>query len=132
MTDAKKPDEDEPESRAESGAVQRARPLPPVASRWKPGQSGNPGGKSKGLAEIRAEFLPQVPTVMKKLLMLIVKHDGAVAVAAAKEFLDRVCGKAAQPIIGQEGAPAVQVDIPGLVAALRRYVVDDIEKEDAE
>jgi hypothetical protein len=122
--------DDPPTNTPESGAVRRAKQLPPVETRWKPGQSGNPSGRPKALGAIKAEFMPHVPAVLKKLLMRALSDKGSVGVAAAKEFLDRVLGKAAQPIVGEEGATAIHIDIPGLIVELRRYVEDETEKEE--
>jgi hypothetical protein len=54
--------------------------------------------------------------------MIALKEKGAVAVSAAHEWLDRVCGKAPQPIVGEDGGAPINIGAPALVEALRRYV----------
>jgi hypothetical protein len=91
---------------------------------FKKGQSGNPKGRTPVLADIRTHFMPHVESVLNKLLVMALKERGAVAVAAAREFLDRVTGKAPQPIVGEDGGAPINIDSPALVEALRRYIVD--------
>ncbi len=120
--DEKRKSADAESSAQAAGKKRRGRPFPK-------GVSGNPGGRSKTLAAIREEHMKDVPSVLKALLLTALsKRDTAVGVAAAKEFLDRVTGKAPQPIVGEDGAPPINIEAPALVEALRRYV----EHEDDE
>ncbi len=91
--------------------------------KWAPGQSANPAGRPKTvvMAELRAEFQPQSAMLLRRLVILAMREKGSVAVAAIKEFLDRMWGKAPQPIVGEEGSPAINVEIPLLVDALKRF-----------
>jgi len=41
---------------------------------------------------------PHLPTAAKKLISLISNEDEKLALAAAKELIDRVCGKAEQSV----------------------------------
>jgi hypothetical protein len=96
------------------------------------GVSGNPGGRPKGIAQIREKYMGNVESIMDVLLHTAIarpdKGGGrgtAVGVAAAREFLDRVTGKAPQPIVGEDGGAPINIDAPALVEALRRYVEED-------
>lgn len=77
------------------------------------GNRANPGGQPKGMKEIRAEFLPKVPAVLTALWVSALggrKDDetgrrrpmSSAQVQAAKEFMDRITGKAPQPITGAD------------------------------
>src|SRR5262250_3423512 len=64
----------------------RAKHLKPY---WfKPGQSGNPGGKDTGpkrkLAELREQFLNLVPQAQERLLELVASQDETIALQAAQ------------------------------------------------
>ncbi len=115
----------EPESRDEAGSdVGPGRP--PVEHRFKPGQSGNPKGRTPGVAraaqkligkrgEKALQFLADLmngkvestilPGCVEDVKMLIppVKERRL----AAEALLDRACGKAMQPVevSGPGGAP---------------------------
>jgi Family of unknown function (DUF5681) len=84
------------------------RPLPPVETRWKPGQSGNPAGRPKGsgrlskaLCVLMLEPYPDDPrgrtyaeVVAESLAKAAVSGD----VSAIRELGDRTEGKATQRI----------------------------------
>ena len=55
MAKWKKPDS--PENPAGNGGYPVGKGRPPVQTRWKPGQSGNPKGRPKGHRNIRSELL---------------------------------------------------------------------------
>src|SRR5262249_9433959 len=55
MAKRKKPDS--PENPAGNGGYPVGKGRPPVQTRWKPGQSGNPKGRPKGHRNIRSELL---------------------------------------------------------------------------
>ena len=68
---------------------------------WKPGQSGNPGGKSKTEAQIAAMARSHAPE-MVGLLMEIARgkrQAGTARVAAMAELFNRGFGKAPQRVI---------------------------------
>lgn len=75
------------------------------------GQSGNPGGRPTGLAEVRDLARAQAPKAIARLTVLM--HQAAaemVRVAAARELLDRGYGKPAQAIeLHNDQPPAVFV-----------------------
>lgn len=58
---------------------------------WVKGQSGNPGGRPKGIAKLAREHTDRALEVLAEALE---DEDKRVAVAAAKELLDRGWGKA--------------------------------------
>jgi hypothetical protein len=69
------------------------------------GQSGNPGGRPKENAEIKALAQEYGPEAISKLVELMRGDDRRVAQAAAQALLDRGFGKPAQTITGDEGGP---------------------------
>ncbi|MET3929569.1 HEAT repeat protein [Lysobacter sp. OAE881] len=69
------------------------------------GQSGNPGGRPKEDAEIKALARAAGPEAIDKLLELLRGDDRRTALAAAQALLDRGFGKPAQAITGDEGGP---------------------------
>ena len=87
---------------------------------FKPGQSGNPGGRRKlpeemvGLA--RKHTVEAIETLAK--IMQDTKAPAAARVSAASTILDRGWGKAMQPseMTGKDGAPL----IPSLQVVIAR------------
>ncbi len=84
-----------------------ARRTPPVATQWKPGQSGNPAGRPKSLTlseAYRRELAkiddtdPQKRTPAEVLAETMIKRAKTGDVPALKEIADRVEGKAKQTI----------------------------------
>ena len=67
-----------------------------TAGSWKPGTSGNPGGRPAFLAEVRQLAQQHTPTAFKTLLEVArsKKANPSARVAAAKELLDRAVGRA--------------------------------------
>lgn len=57
---------------------------------WKPGQSGNPGGRPKGIA---AKAREHTDAALQVLVDGLSDEDTRVQIAAAKELLDRGYGK---------------------------------------
>ena len=57
---------------------------------WKPGQSGNPGGRPKGIARLAREHGDKALNV---LVSALDDDDGRIRIAAAREILDRGYGK---------------------------------------
>lgn len=83
-----------PENRLEQTG---RRPAPRTA--WKPGQSGNPGGRPRELADVKALAREHTTEAIETLveLMRTGKTDTARA-AAASELLSRSWGKATTPL----------------------------------
>lgn len=61
------------------------------AGRFKPGMTGNPGGRPKGIAAIAREHTDKAVSVLVEGME---SDDERVRIAAAKEILDRGYGKA--------------------------------------
>jgi hypothetical protein len=60
-----------------------------------PGHSLNPGGERKSpLADLRRQYEGRLPALMEKLFQLSRSKKENIRLAAIKEILDRVCGKA--------------------------------------
>lgn len=57
---------------------------------WKPGQSGNPGGRPKGIAALAREH---TDSALGVLVAGLKSADERVQIVAAKEILDRGWGK---------------------------------------
>ena len=75
---------------------------------FKKGESGNPGGRPKVIAELRALARAHAPDAIKELARLAIKAKSEAArVAAIRELLDRAYGKAGQaPITENEVDPS--------------------------
>jgi hypothetical protein len=66
-------------------------------AKWTKGESGNPGGRPKVLADLRDLARQHAPAAIKELARLAVKAKSETArVAAIRELLDRGYGKAGQ------------------------------------
>ena len=86
---------------------------PEEKGRFLPGRSGNPGGRPKKLRELEERILTEfggdvIPLLQHLLVMATTPTEDSMGdVHAAKEFLDRVLGKARQraEVTGKDGAP---------------------------
>ena len=65
---------------------------------FKPGQSGNPGGRPKENNEIKELALKHCPAAIERLAKLMHDRSGRTAVAACQALLDRGLGKPAQAL----------------------------------
>ena len=87
----------------------RGNPDKIVPHQWKPGESGNPGGrpKKKPITEIYEELLAEGVTrdSIKKTMRALVGKKNGLAVQALREMADRIEGRAQGTDI---------VEIPGL------------------
>jgi hypothetical protein len=72
---------------------------------FQPGQSGNPGGKPKGLAEVQQLARAHTVTAINTLAQIAsaAKAPPAARVSAAQALLDRGWGKPMQPM--EHGGP---------------------------
>lgn len=92
---------------------------------WKKGQSGNPGGKPKVAAEVKALAREYGAEAIDKLVALMRgAEDEKTQLNAAESLLDRGYGRPTQAISGDDGGP-VRVDVAGeaLVALFERLAV---------
>ena len=86
--------------------------------KFEPGQSGNPTGRPKENAEVKALARVHMPRAIERLAEILNGDDVRAAAAAAQALLDRGYGKPAQAIVGgDEDDPAIKVE--GLVKLVR-------------
>ena len=80
---------------------------------FKKGQSGNPGGRPKVVAEVKELARAHTGEAIKTLVSIMTNPKGAPAarVSAASALLDRGYGKPPQHITG-EGGPSFVVRLP--------------------
>lgn len=69
------------------------------------GKSGNPGGRPKEDAEVKALAREHAPAAVRKLVALMDCGNPRTEVTAATALLDRAFGKPAQTIAGDPEAP---------------------------
>jgi hypothetical protein len=70
---------------------------------FKKGESGNPGGRPKVIADLRALARAYAPDAIKELARLAIKAKSEAArVAAIRELLDRGYGKAQQMVENED------------------------------
>lgn len=76
-------------------------------AKFQPGQSGNPSGRPKENAEIKALAKSYGKDAIEKMAALLESDDEKVRLAAAQALLDRGYGKPAQAIVGgdEDDAP---------------------------
>ena len=93
-----------PQNRRRTG-VARGGTVPPPEHRFKPGQSGNPGGrpKTKLITQAYRELLEQLDPKKRKTLAEILARKAIQQalkgnLAALKEITDRTEGKSVQPL----------------------------------
>jgi hypothetical protein len=67
---------------------------------FQPGQSGNPGGRPKENAEVKALARAHGRKAIEKLALLLDSADERIQIGAAQALLDRGFGKPAQAITG--------------------------------
>lgn len=92
---------------------------------FKPGQSGNPGGRPKADREVVALAREGSVRAIGRLIELIESENLRVAVSAANSVLDRAFGKPTQPISGDEDKPPVGVAVQPTVEALAKLSAKD-------
>lgn len=93
---------------------------------WRPGQTRNPGGRPKEIAEVRKLAQAHTPDAIKRLAQIVTSEDSsdAAAVSAAREILDRAVGRAEQfstsdLTVRNERAEDHKPDLEALLAQLR-------------
>jgi HEAT repeat protein len=78
---------------------------------FKPGQSGNPSGRPKEHAHIKALAREHTEAAIAALVAGLSDDNGRTRIAAAEALLDRGYGKPAQAISGDPDAPPVALQI---------------------
>lgn len=91
MTDHQDPAGTPPENRVAEGGRDDL-------GRFVPGQSGNPGGRSKSLTAIRQLAREHAETALQKLVELLESNNERVRLDAIRELLDRGFGRPQQAI----------------------------------
>jgi hypothetical protein len=64
-----------------------------LAHNWKPGQSGNPGGRPRQVADLRAKAREYTQQALDVLVAALSDKSPYVRIAAAREILDRGYGR---------------------------------------
>jgi hypothetical protein len=86
-----------------------------AATRWKPGQSGNPKGRPKGIAKQARDLINDEPERLLTILLDVAEDPKAKPperIAAINAYLDRAYGKAPQhaPVEGGDPLDRDQLD----------------------
>lgn len=108
---------------ADSGA--QAKRVMPRGRPFVPGQSGNPGGMPKAVAEVRAAARQHTALAMETLAEVCRnrKAPASARVSAAEALLDRGWGKAVQPVDVNDTRPLANVPAERIIAALDALAV---------
>ena len=79
---------------------------------FRPGASGNPGGRPGALSDLRELAREHTPAAVAKLAHIMNKGKSeASCIAAASALLDRGWGKPTQPLSGDKDAPPIGLSI---------------------
>ncbi len=73
---------------------------PPIGKPWRKGQSGNPGGRPKVAADVKAEARRYTKEALARLVHWMRSDDPQASIRASMALLDRGCGKPAQAVLG--------------------------------
>jgi hypothetical protein len=73
--------------------------------KFQPGQSGNPSGRPKSDADIKALARTHTQEAINKLVDWMRSDNPKASVAACVALLDRAWGKAPQSVTGEGGGP---------------------------
>ena len=94
---------------SENRPEQTKRRVPRTA--WKPGQSGNPGGRPKEVGHVRELARQWTEQAIQTLadIMQDPSQPARARVAAAESLLDRGYGKPTQPIAGDDAMDPIRV-----------------------
>ena len=92
---------------------------------WKPGQSGNPSGRPKGIASKARELVNNDPKRLLEVLLSVAEDSKAKPgdrISATREFLDRAWGRSAAYAPVEDGDPLDLSDIDRAIGS----IVDDL------
>lgn len=76
---------------------------------FKPGQSGNPRGRPKESADLKALARQHTKEAVERLVHWLRSDNPKASVTAAQALLDRGYGKPAQSVTGEGGEGPVQI-----------------------
>ena len=77
--------------------------------KWQKGQSGNPGGRPRGTAEVAQLARAHTGEAIETLVRWMREGEARAAIAAAEALLNRGWGRAAQPSTeAQDGSTEVE------------------------
>lgn len=82
------------------------------------GQSGNPGGRPKEVAEVRRLAQTHGTAAITRLVQWMASDNPKASVAACQALLDRGFGKPAQPLTGGD-----EDDLPLRIQKVERVVI---------
>lgn len=91
----------------------------------------NPGGQVQAFAKVRRMLEEHVPGAAQKMVELMAHEDPKVALAAAKDILDRTLGKAKESKDVKFEGNGVIAELLAEIAAARKARKDD-DDEDSE
>src|SRR5258708_14797794 len=79
---------------------------------YEPGHSGNPGGRPKGLTQVRELARTHTEAAIAALAKIMQKEDSAdqTVITAAVALLDRAWGRPTQPIAGDDEVPPIKTE----------------------
>jgi hypothetical protein len=86
----------------------------PRGKPFKPGQTGNPGGRPKlpeDIKHVRELARKYTAKAVETLVEVMANGSGPAKVAASNAILDRGWGKAVQPITGEDGEGPVKLSV---------------------
>ena len=94
---------------------------------FRPGASGNPGGRPGALSDVRELAREHTPAAVVKLAHIMEKGKSEQAcIAAASALLDRGWGRPTQPIAGDDELPSIGINTSSLTAEERATLVASI------
>lgn len=89
---------------------------------WKPGESGNPGGRPRVIADVRTLAQKHTRQAIETLVKLLNARSEMVRTVAANSLLDRAVGRPAQAITGPDGGP-IQLEAVRVAEEVRGRLV---------